>query len=139
MAYLFVQQGGSCMFTDSQISDMRSLSHNNVNFIPPDLTEDKQIGNSLSDHIIHCVHQMIRIPYQAKRDGVFTNVKIMQYGLNFGRVQELLKSYGGVDCWFRKIKHHFGDVIAIDELIKYGNELCDLLVIDRPSEAFLNS
>jgi len=139
MAYLFVQHGGSCFFSNSQILDMRALSHDTINFIPPDLTEDKRINNSLSDHIIHCVHQMIRIPFQAKRDGKFSNIKIMQYGLNFGRVQELLKSYGGVNCWFRKIKHHFDDVIAIDELIKYGNELCDLLVIDKPSDDFLNS
>ena len=124
-------------FQSSEILEMRKLAHNKDTFIPPNSRQ-----TTLHEHIKHCVHQLIRIPYQAINNNDFPPNKIMQFGLNLGRLQELLSSYGGVDCWFRVFKPYFlsnPTKKELEILIQLGLELCNILEIGYPSQEFLDS
>jgi hypothetical protein len=52
----------------------------------------------LKDHVEHCLWQLARFAHLASLGKKFRGV---QFGLNLGRAQELLGSYGGVEAWWR--------------------------------------
>jgi hypothetical protein len=128
-------------FQESEKLAIQNLAQNDHVFLPPNLSEDKRDRATLDKHIEHCVHQMIRIPYQALVIHEFPPHKIMQFGLNLGRAQELLLSYGGVDCWFRMFKPYFRQNITPEELkkiISLGFQLCNVLKIEYPTQEYLD-
>lgn len=59
----------------------------------------KMLGDkTVKQHFQHCFCQLIRFAKMAQNGEEFKGV---QFGLNLGRAQELLKSQGGVDKWWR--------------------------------------
>jgi hypothetical protein len=48
----------------------------------------------------HCFHQLIRFAHLARTGKIDFATRAVQFGLNLGRVQELLRSPGGVDAWW---------------------------------------
>lgn len=52
----------------------------------------------IAGHVDHCFYQLYRFADAAERGGEF---RAMQFGLNLGRVQEMLGSHGGPDMWWR--------------------------------------
>lgn len=68
--------------------------------------EHNIIKKRLSDpetrkQVEHCMHQLIRFSHQASNGHQPDEERIMQFGLNLGRAQELLGAPGGVDKWWR--------------------------------------
>ena len=80
-----------CKFTPGDLKAMDDLLDEN-RLIPP--------GGSthLRDHVEHCLWQMVRFATLASSGKKFRGP---QFGLNLGRAQELLGSYGGVEAWWR--------------------------------------
>lgn len=114
------------IFSDEQIGEMRKIAGDVGRTIPPDAGGSPE-DNTPKKHIEHCAHQMVRIAHLAvtTKEGM-TILRACQFGLNLGRLQELLGSYGGADAWWRTFKIHFerGDWKGLkEESIKRLNEL----------------
>ena len=79
---------------------------------------------------------MVRLAHLAtKQDGKF---RAAQWGLNMGRAQEILRSAGGIDAWWRAFK----DIINAEDwpFLKSKSETyIRLLQLDPPDEAFINT
>jgi hypothetical protein len=92
-------------------------------------------GNThLKDHVEHCFWQMARFANLARLGKGFKGV---QFGLNLGRVQELLGSYGGVEAWWRT----FEPLIVAEnwaQLQATTERYLKLLCLNPPSSEFVN-
>ena len=119
----------STAFSQSDIDEMLAI-----------LASDEKIHKSdeetAQEHVRHCLHQMVRLAHLAtKQDGKF---RAAQWGLNMGRAQEILRSAGGIDAWWRAFK----DIINAEDwpLLKSKSETyIRLLQLDPPDEAFINT
>jgi hypothetical protein len=118
----------STAFSQADIDEIRAI-----------LASSEKAHNSdnetVREHVVHCLHQMVRLAHLAAtgRD----KFRAAQWGLNLGRAQELLKSAGGVDAWWRAFK----DIINAEDwaLLKSKSETyIRLLQLDQPEEAFIN-
>jgi hypothetical protein len=87
-------------------------------------------------HAEHCLHQMVRFPHLAIVHGE-SSFRAAQWGVNMGRVQQILGSTGGVNAWWR----------AFEDIIKNKDWLClkskvetyiRLLGLEPPSDEFIN-
>lgn len=92
-------------------------------------------GNTTNkDHVTHCLHQLIRFANLARQGHKF---RFMQFGLNLGRAQEILESYGGVGCWWRV----FENLIETEDfagIIKVTFQYLAVLKLEPPTEEFIN-
>ena len=87
------------------------------------------------DHVIHCLHQLIRFSVQASL-GSLTAERQAQFFLNLGRAQEILGSCGGAEAWWRRFyplvaANEWGTVIAIVKAY------LELLGLPLPSAEFI--
>jgi hypothetical protein len=97
-------------FIESDLAAMRALLNENRQ-VPPGAP------THLKDHANHCFHQMARFAHLAATGKKFQGT---QFGLNLGRVQELLGSYGGVVAWWRTFEPYIvnEDWTGIKEKVK---------------------
>lgn len=120
---------GSTTFSQSDIEEMLTI-----------LASSEKAHNSdnetVRDHVIHCLHQMVRLAHLANTGR--EKFRAAQWGLNFGRAQELLKSAGGINSWWRAFK----EIINREDwaLLKSKSETyIRLLQLEQPDETFINS
>ena len=124
----FAEDLASTAFRQSDIDEMLTIlasgekAHNSDN-------------ETVREHVIHCLHQMVRLAHLAAGGGKF---RAAQWGLNMGRAQELLKSAGGIEAWWRAFK----DIINDEDwpLLKSKSETyIRLLQLDQPDTEFINT
>jgi hypothetical protein len=85
-------------------------------------------------HVEHCLWQTARFAHLAAEGHAF---RAAQWGLNFGRAQELLGSRGGVEAWWRA----FEPLILAEDwvgLATRSHAYLALFGLPLPDEAFLN-
>jgi len=115
-----------CKFTPGDLKAMDDLLDKN-RLIPP--------GGSthLRDHVEHCLWQMVRFATLASSGKKF---RALQFGLNLGRAQELLGSYGGVEAWWRTFKPlvESENWVTIQDTVR---AYLDLLRLARPTTKFV--
>lgn len=110
-----------------------------------DLIDDQ----TMKQHVEHCLHNLVRIAYQAKEDSgpdgplaAFDSQKSGQFGLNIGRAQEILEEApgitGGVDVWWRFFKTDIKNN-NFDTLMKKALFRIIELGLDFPDDEFLKS
>lgn len=113
-------------FTDYEIKEMMLI-----------LADQRPRGTSNStnkEHVEHCLHQLIRFAHLAK---IGHNFRLAQFGLNLGRAQEILNSYGGVECWWRAYEKLI-NAKDYDGIIELTKAYLDMLNIPHPSNDFIN-
>lgn len=112
-----------CPFTPEQVAAMRAR-------LPTPCPND---GETVRSHVEHGLWQMLRFTHLARLGHAF---RAMQYGLNLGRVQELLGSYGGKGPWWQAFEGPIakGDYDRADAVVRL---YLDLLGIGTPPAAFL--
>lgn len=87
-----------------------------------------------SQHVEHCFHQLIRFANLAKSGHDF---RAVQFGLNLGRAQEILGSYGGVECWWRLYEPLIKNK-EYDKIISETEHWLNILELSMPSDEFIN-
>ena len=90
--------------------------------------------NSARVHVEHCLWQLARFAHIARLGCAF---RAVQFGLNLGRAQELLKSHGGLAAWWRA----FEPLIVegrYQQLEEKAGQYLKLLGLRAPPEEFIN-
>ena len=90
--------------------------------------------STVKEQVEHGFYQMIRFANLAKNGHEFRGA---QFGLNLGRTQELLGSYGGVDYWWR----FYEPLIKArdwDNIMWETRSRLLMLSLPQPDEAFIN-
>lgn len=90
---------------------------------------------SAREHTEHCLQQMVRFAHLAKKGHPF---RAAQWGLNFGRAQEIVKSIGGINAWWRAFKEPIADS-NWDRLETLARTYINLFGLGQPSEEFINN
>jgi hypothetical protein len=77
------------------------------------------------EQIVHCFQQLVRFANLAQNGEEF---RAAQFGLNLGRVQEMLGSVGGVAAWWRVFEPLLlsKDYEGIISIVKYMMEIWKL-------------
>lgn len=86
------------------------------------------------EHIKHCLDQLVRFAHLAAAGHPF---RAVQWGMNFGRAQELLRSRGGLAAWW----HAFEPILIKEDwtaLEALARRYLDLFGLEQPSEEFIN-
>lgn len=127
--------GGKLEFTMDEIEFMKKIIKNNEP-IPPTIR-----GISINDskpikqHIEHCFCQLSRFATEAKETDKF---RTAQFCLNLGRVQEMLKSIGGVKCWWRVFEPLIENK-KYEEIIEVTKQYLELLDLPIPDKAKMDN
>jgi hypothetical protein len=85
-------------------------------------------------HVEHCIWQTVRFAHLAAMGHPF---RAAQWGLNFGRAQELLKSHGGLAAWWKAFEPHIGRG-EWAQLAELSQQYLIVLGLPQPDEAFIN-
>lgn len=119
-------------FTSDEIKYMKKLIHSKQ-LIPPSTISTE--GKPLKEHVEHCFCQLLRFANEAKNGGEF---RMAQFCLNLGRVQEILKSVGGVKCWWRVFEPLINNK-DYDTIIQVAEEYLTILDLPIPSKDKMNN
>ena len=90
-------------------------------------------NQTIAQHAEHCLWQMIRFANLAHKKYEF---KAMQFGLNLGRVQELLRS-SNMNCWWKKFEKLVNERSFYEITIEVHFYLRQF-GLASPSEEFIN-
>lgn len=113
-------------FTESEINHINDILRSNAH-----RGSSKQTNR---EHVTHCFHQMIRFANLANKGHPFRST---QFGLNLGRAQEILESYGSMDCWWRL----FEKLINNDDytgIIEVTTKYLVAFELQLPTDEFIN-
>jgi len=114
-------------FTPEELALMKAILDDPT---PINTTFDPQPAGC---HVQHCLWQTVRFAHLAALGHPFRGA---QWGLNLGRAQELLRSYGGPNAWWRA----FEPLILAEDwagLEARSAAYLDLLGLPRPDEDFI--
>jgi hypothetical protein len=117
----------SAPFTPTEIKAMQAI------LADPRPIHDSDPGSAHA-HIEHCLWQTVRFAHLAETGLPFRGA---QWGLNFGRAQEILKSHGGITAWWLA----FEPLIESQEWAKLAAKslsYLDILDLQHPDETFIN-
>lgn len=111
------------------------ISPDTIAKIRAHLAEGKTRGGTKdTDHIEHCFQQVVRFANLAAKGKPFRGV---QWGLNFGRAQEIVYSEGGKDAWWG-LAEPLINAKNWGALAEMGREWLRLLSLTQPTEEFVN-
>lgn len=111
-------------FSEEEIARMREI-------LSEKLESDGQL---IGSHVEHSLWQLIRFANLSAKGHEF---RALQFGLNLGRAQELLRSYGGVNAWWRT----FEPLVKEEkwfEIIAVTKSYLETLKLTFPDDAFIN-
>jgi hypothetical protein len=123
-----IQPSNIIPFSAEEITGMKKILD--------DQTRRPSIGHGATAiiHVQHCFDQCWRFAHLTTLGHEF---RAVQFGLNFGRAQEILGSFGGATCWWKIIEPPLvaKDYARVIELLK---EYIRLLGLSNPPEAVIS-
>ena len=95
--------------------------------------------SKFNHHVTHSIHQLIRISailaqQEAKKETVSME-RVMQLGLNLGRLQEMSANIGEINMWWYRFKPHVGNWKAMQA---EATMMCMDMELPMPTEEFMN-
>jgi hypothetical protein len=97
-------------------------------------TEIYSNDKTKSQHVDHCLHQLLRFANLALKGHPF---RALQFGYNLGRLQEILESIGGHEFWWKPFEKQIEDKNWISVAVMVMT-IMNRLDFGPPNEEFIN-
>jgi len=125
----------TCPFTEEDIAHSKALLSSSVPLRQRATGgEGEEECATRLHHVCHCLWQMIRFAHLAMKGRPF---RAAQWGLNCGRLQELLEDPGGVQAWWKV----FEPILIAEDWVALEGRCRDygkFFGLPQPDDVFVN-